>query len=194
VIKFPPLETFYTDDEKAIMAKKPELLATRKRRQAELSEVDAAIATEGDLAQHPEDRIQNLIAGIDTPRPQPLSEKRTELRYNIRDIEQALDYMASQERRVSMMAGARLARHVKPQVNAAEKTVAEAMATLFEAYVPWWQAKQYLVSAGSGLNGLFDSNIGEILGAATSKETPLADYFRAAVKAGHIRAVPAVLR
>jgi hypothetical protein len=194
VIKFPPIETFYTDDERAVMAKKPELLATRKRRQAELADVDAAIATEGDLDPHPEDRIQNLIAGIDTPRPQPLGEKQTELRYNIRDIEQALDFMAGQERRVSMMAGARLAKDVKPQVDAAAKKLAEAMVTMYEAYLPWWQAKQYLVSAGTGLNGLFDSNIVDILGAPISKETPLADYFRASVQAGHLRAVPAQLR
>jgi len=134
------------------------------------------------------------LSGIDTPRPQPLSEKRIELLYKIRDIEQALDYMASQERRVTMTAGARLAKDVKPQVDAAAKKVAEAMATLFEVYVPWWQAKQYLVNAGTGLNGLFDSNIVDILGAPVSKETPLADYLRGAVQSGHLKAVPAALR
>jgi hypothetical protein len=194
VIKFPSIEEFYTDDERAIMAKKPELLATRKRCQSELAEVDAAIATEGDLDPHAEDRIQNLIAGIDTPRPQPLSEKRIELLYKIRDIEQALDYMASQERRVTMTAGARLAKDVKPQVDAAAARLADAVVTMHEAYLPWAQAKFHLIDTGTGLNGLFDSNIGDILAAPTSKETPLADYFRAAVKAGHLRAVPAALR
>jgi hypothetical protein len=194
VIKFPSLEEFYTEDERAIMAKKPELLATRQRRQTELAEVDAAIAIQADTNPTPEDRIQNLIAGIETPRPQPLSEKRTELRYNIRDIEQALDFMAGQERRVIMIAGARLCKDIKPQVDAAAKKVAEAMATLFEVYVPWWQAKQYLINAGTGLNGLFDSNIVDILGAPVSKETPLADYLRGAVQSGHLQAVPAQLR
>jgi cephalosporin hydroxylase len=116
------------------------------------------------------------------------------LRYDIKDIEEAKDYMAGQERRVVMMAGARLAKAVKPQVDAAAKRLAEAVVAMYEAYVPWWQAKQYLISEGSGLNGLFDSNIGDVLGAPTSKETPLADYLRGAVQSGHLKALPAALR
>jgi hypothetical protein len=49
------------------------------------------------------------------PRQQPLSAKRIELQYIIRDIEQALDYMAGKERQANTNAGARLAKDIKPQ-------------------------------------------------------------------------------
>jgi hypothetical protein len=191
VIQFKPIEAYYTDDDKAIIARKAELAATGKRLQSELAALDAAIAAQSDLPT-PEDRIQNLIAG--TAPQKPPSAKRTELQIAIRDIEQALDYMAGKERRVTMTAGARLCKDVKPQVDKAEKELAAAMVIAHEKQFMRWQAKQYLVNAGTGLNGLFDSNVEKILGVPVDKGSVLHDYFYAAVKAGHLRAVPAALR
>jgi hypothetical protein len=126
MITLKPLSSFYTDDDKAVIARKAELAATGKRRQAELAELDSAIATQGDIAPDQDDQVQNLIAGTETPRPQPL----TELQYIIRDIEQALDFMAEKERQVTIKAGARLAKDIKPQVDIAERELADALTNI----------------------------------------------------------------
>src|SRR6266478_2124308 len=87
MIQFKPISSYYSDDDKAVIARKAELAAAGKCRKIELAEVDATIAKQGDTNPNPDDQVQSLIAGIDVPRPQPLSAKRTELQYIIRDIE-----------------------------------------------------------------------------------------------------------
>jgi len=194
MITFEPIISYYTDDDKAVIARKAELAAAGKRRQAELAEVDIAIAKQGDVDPNPADQIQNLIAGIEVPRPQPLSAKRTELQYIIRDIEQALDFMAGKERQANINAGARLAKDIKPQHDIAAKELADALLVAHEKHLVYWQAKRNLINGAIGLYGLFDSNVDEILGIPVDKGTPLADLFREAVKQKYLRAVPESLR
>jgi hypothetical protein len=190
VISVKPITDFYTDDDRAIIARKAELVATGKRRQSELAELDSAIATQGDIAPDQDDQVQNLIAGIETPRPQPLTARRTELQYIIRDIEQALDFMAGRERQVTINAGARLAKEIKPQVDLAEIELAQALAIAHEKHLTYFNAKRHLINSGIGLNGLFGSNVDDVLGIPVDKGTALADLFRAAVKAGYLKSAP----
>jgi cephalosporin hydroxylase len=194
MISFKPIASYYTEDDKAVIARKAELAATGRRRQSELAEVDIAIAEHRDIDPAAVDQIQNLIAGIEVVRPQPLGEKRTALQYVIRDIEQALDFMAGQERQVTMKAGARLAKDIKPQVDTAAKELADALVIAHEKHLAYWNGKRHLINSGIGLNGLFDSNVDEILGIPVDKGTPLADLFRAAVHAGNLKTVPVALR
>jgi multidrug efflux pump subunit AcrA (membrane-fusion protein) len=190
MITLKPLSSYYTDDDKAVIARKAELAATGKRRQAELTELDTAIATQGDIAPDQDDQVQNLIAGLETPRPQPLAARRTELQYVIRDIEQALDFMAGKERQVTIKAGARLAKDIKPQVDIAERELVEALVIAHEKHLTYFNAKRHLINGGIGLNGLFASGVDGVLGIPVDKGTPLADLFRAAVRAGYLKSAP----
>jgi hypothetical protein len=193
MITIKPIEAYYSDDDKAIIARKAELVAAGKRRQSELAEVDAAI-TAHDPNPTPEDAVQNLIDGVEAPRPQPLSEKRTALQHVLRDIEEALHFMNGKERRAKMNAGARLAKDIRPQVDKAEKELVAALVIAHEKHLTFWQAKHHLIDAATGLNGLFESNVDDILGVPVNKQSPLADLFRTAVKANHLKSIPAVLR
>jgi hypothetical protein len=102
--------------------------------------------------------------------------------------------MAGKERQVNIKAGARLAKDIKPQVDKAEKELAEALVIAHEKHLTYWQAKRHLINAGTGLNGLFDSNVDDVLGIPVDKQSPLHDYFHAAERCGHLKSVPAVLR
>ncbi len=194
MIQFKPISSYYSDDDKAVIARKAELAAAGKCRKIELAEVDATIAKQGDTNPNPDDQVQSLIAGIDVPRPQPLSAKRTELQYIIRDIEMASDFMAGKERQANIKAGARLAKDMKPQVDIAAKELAAALVIAHEKHLTYWNGKRHLVNAGTGMNGLFDSNVDDVLGVPVDKCSALHDYFYAEVKAGHLKAVPESLR
>jgi hypothetical protein len=189
-ITIKPIASYYTDDDRAVIARQTELAATGKRRQAALAELDSAIATQGDIAPDQDDQVQNLIEGIETHRPQPVTAKRTELQYIIRDIEQALDYMAGKERELTIKAGARLARDLKPQADLAERELVEALVIAHEKHLTYFNAKRHLINGGIGLNGLFASNVDDVLGIPVDKGTPLADLFRAAVRAGYLKSAP----
>jgi hypothetical protein len=194
MISIKPIDFYYTDDDRAIIANKAELVATGKRRQAELVELDTAISRQQDTAPNQDIQVQDLIAGIERPRQKPLDAKRTTLQHVIREIEQALDFMAEKERQVTMKAGARLAKDIKPQVDLAERELAAALVIAHEKHLVCFRAKRALLNNGIGLFGLFDSNIDDILDIPVNKGTPLADYFRGQVAAGHLKNVPAQLR
>ena len=194
MITIKPVASYYSDDDKAILARKAELAATGKRRQIELAELDAAIAEQGNPNSTPEDTIQNLIAGIEVPRPPPLSERRTALQYVIRDIEQALDYLAGKERQININAGARLAKDIKPQHDAAEKELVDALLIAHQKHLLYWNAKRHLLNNGIGLYGNFNVDADEVLGIPVNGGSTLAEYFRDAVKAGYIQTLPAAFR
>jgi hypothetical protein len=193
MISFKPLDSYYSDDDRAVVARTAQLVAARDRRQTELADIDIAIAKH-DVDPTPDDQIENLIAGIDVPPPQPLSAKRTALQHVIRDINEALDFMKGKGREVTIKAGVRLAKDIKPQHDIAAKELAAALVVVHEKHQIYWAAKRHLVNTGVGLHGLFDSNIDEILGIPVDKGTRLADVFRAAVAAGHLKAMPVELR
>jgi hypothetical protein len=105
MITFKPIESYYTDDDKAVIDRTAQLVTARERRQTELAELDFAIAHQGEIAPDQDDQVQNLIAGIETPRATPLSEKRTALQQTISDLAKALDFMAGKQRGVTMCTG-----------------------------------------------------------------------------------------
>jgi hypothetical protein len=194
MITFKPIASYYTDDDRAVLSRIADLKAAAKRRQIELAEVDAAIDNRASTDPVPEKQIQNLIDGIEVQRPPPLSAKRTAIQYIIRDIEQALDFMAGKERQLNINAGARLAKDIKPQHDIAAKELADALVIAHDKHLAYWQTKRALINGAIGLHGLFDSNIDDVLGIPVDKGTALHDYFHYAVNAGHIRNVPAALR
>jgi hypothetical protein len=59
MITIKPIEAYYSDEDKAIIARKAELATTGKRRQSELAEVDATIAAHNPDPT-PEDTVQSL--------------------------------------------------------------------------------------------------------------------------------------
>jgi hypothetical protein len=194
MISFKPIESYYTNDDNAVIVRTAELAAAGKRCQAELAELDSAIANQDKIGPTLDDQVQNLIAGIDVPRPPPLSAKRIELQYKIRDIEQALDFMARKERQVIIKAGARLAKDIKPQVDIAEKELVDALVIAHAKHLVCFQAKRKLINEGIGLHGLLGSNVDDVLGIPVDKCSALHDFFYAAVRAGNLKTVPESLR
>jgi hypothetical protein len=194
MITIQPIASYYNDDEKAVIARKADLTAAGKRRRSELAAIDAEMMNQIDTDTLPEDQIQNLIAGIEVARPQPLSAQRTELQYIIRDIEQALEFMADKERQLNVKAGARLAKDIKPHVDKAEKELADALVIASAKHLVCWHAKRHLINSGIGLHGLFDSNVDDVLGIPVGHGAPLSTYFYSAVKSGHLKSVPESLR
>jgi hypothetical protein len=194
VISIKPITDFYTADDEAVLANKAELKAMAKRRQSELVEIDALITSHVDPNPNAETRVQNLIAGIDTDFPKPLDVQRTDIQMAIRDIEQALDFLADKERQVNQRAGARLAKGIKPQVDIAERELVEALVIAHEKHLTYFNAKRHLINGGTGLNGLFASNVDDVLGIPVDKGTALADLFRAAVRDGYLRSIPKELK
>jgi hypothetical protein len=98
--------------------------------------------------------------------------------------------MAEKERQVTIKAGARLAKDIKPQVDIAERELADALVIAHDKHLTYFNAKRHLINGGCGLNGLFASNVDDVLGVPVDKGTPLADLFRAAVRAGYLKSAP----
>jgi hypothetical protein len=190
VIHIKPLSTYYDDDDRAILTKQSELKLLAKRWQGELANIDAKIANRADVEIQSEDSVQNLIDGIETERPIPLGAQRNTIQHKIRDTDMAEDWIADKVRVLNIKAGRKLAADIKPQADAAETALADAMIVVHEKQLVCWNAKRHLIGNGIGCFGLFDSNDDDILGIPVDRGTPLADYFRNAVKRRLLRSVP----
>ena len=65
---------------------------------------------------------------------------------------------------MNQRASARLAKEIKPQVDIAEKELVEALVIAHEKHLTYFNAKRHLINGGTGLNGLFASNVDDVLG------------------------------
>jgi hypothetical protein len=181
---------YYSDDEKAIFKRTADLKAILAGRRTELAAIDAKITVPDAVDSRTEDRVQSLITGIEVKRPPPLNQQRMEIQYAIRDLEEALDFMAGKELQANLNAGARLAQDIKPAVDAVAKELFDALALAHDKHLQYWTAKRHIINLGVGLNGLFDSNVDDVLGIPIDKGSPLAFVLREAVRQKHLPRVP----
>lgn len=194
MITIKPIASYYNADDKAIFASIDQLEATAKRLDSDLATVDAAIANDTNPDPDPDSRLANLIAGNSVQPIKSWSTRRIELQHAMRDVETALDFMASKKRAVEYQAGARLAKEIKTQHDAAEKAVVDALVVAHEKHFLYWQAKRHLLNNGIGIYGLFSSDVDNVLGIPIDKGSPLADLLRTAVTNGFLKSVPESLR
>jgi hypothetical protein len=193
-IQFKDISTFYLPEDKAVFASIDQLKETANRLRSDLVTVDAAIANDTNPDPDPDSRLANLIAGNSVQPIKSWSARRIELQYAMRDIETALDIVASKKRAVDYRAGARLAKEIKTQHDAAEKAVVDALVVAHEKHFLYWQAKRHLLNNGIGIYGLFSSDVDNVLGIPIDKGSPLADLLRTAVTNGFLKSVPESLR
>jgi hypothetical protein len=189
------LDKYYTDDERAIFARDKDLEATGKRLSADLAAVDASIAAGEPSDPNPEARLDSIVKNIPLAMPRSWADRRTEIQYGKRDVENARDYLADKIRVANHAAGERLAKHNKPATEAAEKLVAEKFLGFYDAYHASWKMKRNLLNDGIGLYGSFNgsSQIDEFLGIPVDINSRWADLFRDFVAANHIRRMPPAL-
>jgi hypothetical protein len=187
-ITFKQIESFLTDDDKALIANKAKLTANGKQLFAKRDALTAAI-DKGGKAAGPDlkTRIANLIDGKPAAPVASLEAQRLEVLYAIRDNEEALDYLAVKEKAFRAEAGQKMVEAAKPQIVAAEKEIYDAVQTLFNAFLPYWTAKRSLLGNSITTLGLFGSPIDEILGVPVGVNSAWSDLFRHAVERGHLR-------
>ncbi len=187
------LDKYYTDDERAIFARDKDLEATGKRLRRDLAVIDASIAAGENADPNPEQRLDALVKGITLATPRSWADRRIELLYANRDVEQARDYLADKIRVANLAAGERLAKHNKPATDAAEKLVAEKFLGFYDAYHASWKMRRTLLNDGIGLFGSFNgsSQIDDFLGIPVDVNSPFAEIFRDFVAAGQIKRLPA---
>jgi hypothetical protein len=135
-ITFKDRAEFYTDDDRAIFENDSKLETVKKSLYAESAAVKAAIENNENPDPNPAARIETLIAtGTNTPPPKTFAERDIELQYSIRDVEEALDFMAGKKKLANYGAGKRLADWLKPQADAAEKDLVEKGVAFHEAHL-----------------------------------------------------------
>lgn len=194
-INFKDTSAYFTEADKKSLARRPGWEATLKRLYAELAVVNAAIANNENPDPYPEARIETLIAtGINTPPPKTFEEQAHELQNAIRDINEALDKLAVTEKQIRWLAGQKLNAEIRPQATALEKRLVEAAVALHEVHFEYWTHKRHLINEGIGLFGNFSNSIDEILGVPVDGGSQFAEFFREAIKSGHLRSLPKAFR
>jgi hypothetical protein len=190
LIHIKELSEYFSDDEAAVFTRTTDLKTMLAGRRSELAAIDAKIAVPDAVDSRSEDQVQSLITGVEIKRPPPLNAQRMEIQYAIRDLEEALDFMAGKELQANLNAGARLAEDIKPQVDTAAKELFDALALAHDRHFSYWTAKRHVINLGVGLNGLFDSAVDDVLGIPTDKGSPLAFVLREAVRQRQLRTLP----
>jgi hypothetical protein len=193
-IQFKPIESFFSDDDKAILANTAKLNANGKALRAKRDALTARI-DKGETPTGPDikARIASLIDGKPVAEVASLEAQRLEVLYAIRDNEDALDYLAGKEKTFRAEAGRKMVLDQKTQIVAAEKAIFEKFGELYQTFVPVWQAKRELLNNSIGTYGLFNNDFDEIMGVPTDINAPWADLFRQGVAARHISKMPAAL-
>jgi hypothetical protein len=190
-IEFKSIESYFTEDDKAVIANTAKLNANGKTQRAKRDALTARI-DKGETASGPNitSRIANLIEGKPVGEVASLEAQRLEILYGIRDNEDALDYLAGKEKTFRTVAGAKMVEAAKTQIVASEKEIYDAVQTLFNAFLPYWHAKRHLLNNGHPTLGQFTSPLDELLGVPVDVNSGWADIFRHGVAAGHIRKTP----
>jgi hypothetical protein len=89
----------------------------------------------------------------------------------------------------------RLCLDLKPQSESMGKQLAEAMFALNRIHLEYFKIKRHLINEGIGLHGgVFSADVEQFMGIPWDRTSAFADYFRSAVKAGHIKNAPDALR
>jgi hypothetical protein len=193
-ITFKPIQSFFTEDDKAILAGIEKLTANGKALPAKRDALTAAIDKgEKPTGQDIETRIANLIDGKSVAPVTSLEAQRLEVLYAIRDNEDGLDFLFGKKQIAHAEAGRKMVEAAKTQIVAAEKAIFDKLAELYDVFVPFWLAKRELLNNRIGTYGLFNNDVDEVLGVPTDLNSPWADLFRQGVVAGHIKKMPAAL-
>jgi hypothetical protein len=195
-ITFKPIQSFYSEGHKANIANTAKINAKVKDLCTECDAIDASIAANEDMKDpNPEARIAALADGRDAPPTvPPPSARRLEILYDLRDCNEALDYLAGKDKIFKTEAGRRMVEDARPQIVAAEKELFELLTKIHEKYLPYWQAMRSLLSNSIGTNGLFANDIDDVLGVPTDVNSGWADIFRGGVASGYVKKMPAALR
>ena len=190
MIKYNPKDSYYTDEHKKNLANAAKLKATAKDLYAQRDAIFAAIAKGENPDPNPEARLVALAEGRSAPPPTTLSARRLEILYAIKDSDSAQDYLAEKLNSAEKAAEKKMVEEAKPQIVAAEKAVYDAVQTLFAAFLPYWAAERHLLGNGISPLGLFNSPLGELLGAPMAPHSDWAELFRHGVAQGHISKMP----
>jgi len=158
-IQFKPVESYFTEDDKAILADKAKLKALGKTFFAK-RDAFTALIDKGETVAAPDlkTRIANLIDGKPVTQPPTLEAQRLEVLYAIRDNEQTLDELAVKEKAFRAEAGRKMVLDQKTQIVAANKAIFGKLAELYEVFVPFWLAKRELLNNSVGTYGLFNND------------------------------------
>jgi hypothetical protein len=190
-ITFKDRSSYFSEDDKALIAAKVKLTANGKQLFAKRDAFTAAI-DKGEKATGPniKTRIANLIDGKPVAEVASLEAQRLEVLYAIRDNEEALDWVAVQIKKVEDIAGAKMVEAAKTQIVASEKEIYDAVQTLFDRFLTYWTAKRQLLNNSVTTLGLFGCPLDEILGVPQGVNSAWSDLFRHAVERGHISKLP----
>jgi len=75
------------------------------------------------------------------------------------------------------------------------KRLAEAMFAVNKIHVDYFKTKRHLIGHSIGLyGGVFSADIEQFLGVPWDRTSPLANYFRDAVKNGHLKNMPEAMK
>jgi hypothetical protein len=187
-INIPPLSDFLTNEDRSLNETQAKLDTQDKMNDAKIAAINAEPPPS---ANEPLDlQISDLANGITAQQPKSKDDRITELKYRKRDINEAKDSVARKQKAGLGNAARRLADHLKLPVKAHEKKMVDAMVLAYELHLEYFWPKRHLINNGIGTYGNFQSNIDDVLGIPTDKNSPLATFFHQAVKDGHLKAMP----
>jgi hypothetical protein len=189
------LLNFYADNEKADFKLDDQVATTGKLLRAERDAIDDSIEKGENPDPGLKARVESLLTGTALATPKTNAERRIEILYAERDVEQERNRLADKIRVANHAAGERLAKHNKPATEAAEKLVAEKFLGFYDAYYASWKMRRALLNDGIGLYGSFNgsSSVDDALGIPVDTNSRWADLFRDFIAANHIRRMPPAL-
>jgi hypothetical protein len=193
IIQFKTEQSYYTEADKQNIANEARLKAEATELHAKNNAFNAAFASGENPAES--DRATRIAQYVDGKRVRVPSFKEQQIE-NLREIrlnDEALDFVAVKVNDGKRVARRKMVQEAKPQIVAAEKKIYDAVQTLFDAFLPYWTAERQLRGNGISPLGLFNSPLGELLGAPMAPHSDWAELFRHGVSQGHISKMPAVL-
>jgi hypothetical protein len=187
-IKFKPIESFDTEDDRKNIASAAKLKAAAPDLYAKRNALAAAIAQGGENPAEPDKatRFANIADGKRTPVPS-LKDQLREVLIAIRDNDEAQDFYAVRVNEGRKQAGKKMVLDQKPAIVAAEKELFDIFVHFHERYVRYWQAERYLRGNSISTCELFANDFDEILGAPTAVHSEFAELLRQGVAAGYIK-------
>jgi hypothetical protein len=191
--KIKDLSEYFTEEDIARNKRKTELEVTSRRLDNEIAALKAS-QDNGENNAH-EKYIESLISGNDAAPPKSSAVQLHERRQQKLNVETALDVLAGKDYLALVEAKKRMCLDLNPQSDSLGKQLAEAASALNRIHLEYFKIKRHLINEGIGLHGgVFSADVEQFVGIPWDRTSAFADYFRNAVKAGHIKHVPEALR
>jgi hypothetical protein len=170
-----------------------DLKATDKRIDAEIAFLIAA-RDNGENLDH-EQYINALVDGDTIAPPKTYTAQLEELKRQKWNINEALDVLAGKERLAQTEIHRRYCADLKKESDLQTKQLVDSVVLTHKLFVDYFKTKRHLIGNSIGLHGgVFSLDLEQFFGVPTDRTGALANFFREAVKNGHLKNMPEALK